>query len=148
MQTLTPFSHTVTQYSNFCIVILTWHLVFTLISMTLDFHYYRPQRSWGKVILSVVCVKNSVHRGVCHIAYWYTPPTHQEQTPPSAVHVGRYGQLAGGTHPTGMHTCFLSIWTSCLHLNFSICCETIFWMAAWLVVSFKNNRCVSLCKRT
>ena len=24
--------------------------------------YYRPQRSWGKVIFSEVCVKNSVHR--------------------------------------------------------------------------------------
>ena len=25
-----------------------------------------------------------------------------EQTPPGAVHAGRYGQQAGGTHPTGM----------------------------------------------
>ena len=25
--------------------------------------YYRPQRSWGKVIFSEVCVNNSVHRG-------------------------------------------------------------------------------------
>ena len=25
--------------------------------------YYRPQQSWGKVIFSEVCVKNSVHRG-------------------------------------------------------------------------------------
>ena len=24
---------------------------------------------------------------------------------PGAVHAGRYGQQAGGTHPTGMHTC-------------------------------------------
>ena len=24
---------------------------------------YYPQRSWGKVIFSEVCVKNSVHRG-------------------------------------------------------------------------------------
>ena len=24
---------------------------------------------------------------------------------PEAVHAGRYGQQAGGTHPTGMHTC-------------------------------------------
>ena len=29
-----------------------------------------------------------------------------EQTPLGAVHAGRYGQQAGGTHPTGMHTCF------------------------------------------
>ena len=32
-----------------------------------------------------------------------TPP--QEQTPPGAVHAGRYGQQVSGTHPTGMHTC-------------------------------------------
>ena len=24
-------------------------------------HYYRPQRSWGKIIFSEACVKNSVH---------------------------------------------------------------------------------------
>ena len=30
-----------------------------------------------------------------------TPPT----PPPGAVHAGRYGQQAGGTHPTGMHSC-------------------------------------------
>ena len=30
-----------------------------------------------------------------------------EQThPPGAVHAGRYGQQAGGTHPTGMQSCF------------------------------------------
>ena len=34
-------------------------------------HFYRSQRSWGKVIFSEACVKNSVHRvehawqGVC-----------------------------------------------------------------------------------
>ena len=32
---------------------------------------------------------------------------------PGAVHAGRYGQQAGGTHPTGMHTFFfvLIIWS-------------------------------------
>ena len=42
-----------------------------------------------------------------------TPPpapeagTPLDQTPPpSAVHAGRYGQQAGGTHPTGMQSCF------------------------------------------
>ena len=30
----------------------------------------------------------------------------QDQVPPTgAVHAGRYGQQAGGTHPTGMHSC-------------------------------------------
>ena len=26
-------------------------------------------------------------------------------SPPRAVHAGKYGQQAGGTHPTGMHSC-------------------------------------------
>ena len=28
-----------------------------------------------------------------------------DQVHPPAVHAGRYGQQAGGTHPTGMHSC-------------------------------------------
>ena len=32
----------------------------------------------------------------------YTPPG--QVHPPGAVHAGRYGQQAGGTHPTGMHS--------------------------------------------
>ena len=32
-------------------------------------YYYRPQRSWGKVIFSEACVNNSVHRGgACIVA--------------------------------------------------------------------------------
>ena len=64
---------------------------------------YRPQRSWGKVIFSEACVKNSVHggEGVCPIACWDTPPPPSrhppEQTPPGIVHAERYGQQAGGT---------------------------------------------------
>ena len=43
-----------------------------------------------------------VHAGL------HTPPRDQRQTaPPCAVHAGRYGQQAGGTHPTGMHTCYI-----------------------------------------
>ena len=33
-------------------------------------------------------------------------PLPPEQTPPSAEHAGRYGQHAGGTHPTGMQSCW------------------------------------------
>ena len=29
---------------------------------------------------------------------------------PGAVHAGRYGQQAGGTHPTGMHSCFYQLY--------------------------------------
>ena len=36
-----------------------------------------------------------------------TPPGRYTPTryPPGAVHAGRYGQQAGGTHPTEMHSC-------------------------------------------
>ena len=53
--------------------------------------YYRPQRSWGKVIFSEAYVKNSVHGGggwlgLAHCMLGYTPQTRgrhpQEQTPP------------------------------------------------------------------
>ena len=58
-------------------------------------HFYRPQRSWGKVIFSQASVilltggSASVNAGI----------------PPGAEHAGRYGQRAGGTHPTGMQSC-------------------------------------------
>ena len=63
--------------------------------------------------------------GVCPIACWDTlPPPGADKPPPRsrhplpgsrhpppphprAVYAGRYGQQAGGTHPTGMHTCFI-----------------------------------------
>ena len=132
-------------------------------------YYYHPKRSCGKVIFSVACVKNSVHRGgggrvpgqepplirythpwagihthtagqvhplrQVHTHPWAgtppagTPPAgtpQQVHTPwagippgqvypragtlwagthPGAVHAGRYGQQAGCTHATGMHSC-------------------------------------------
>ena len=37
---------------------------------------------------------------------WETETSHlREQTPPGAVHAGRYGQRAGDMHPTGMQSC-------------------------------------------
>ena len=36
-------------------------------------------------------------------------PLDQAGTPALAVHAGRYGQQAGGTHPTGMHSCYLNV---------------------------------------
>ena len=48
-------------------------------------------------------VSHSVHRvGVSDPVHADNP---REQTPPHAVHAGKYGQQAGGTHPTVMHTC-------------------------------------------
>ena len=41
-----------------------------------------------------------------------TPP--RQVHPPGAVHAGRYGQQAGGTHPTAMHSCFIDV---SLHLQ-------------------------------
>ena len=91
-------------------------------------HNYRPQRSWGKVMFLHVSAILFTGGGVCLSSCWDTlsqtrhppgpdtspdqnPPPPKEQTPcgtrpPKAVHGGRYGQQAGGTHPTGMHTCF------------------------------------------
>ena len=37
-----------------------------------------------------------------------------------AVHAGRYGQQAGGTHPTGMHYCFLSFFYFQFPYNFPL----------------------------
>ena len=34
-----------------------------------------------------------------------TPQEDTRNPPLGAVHAGRYGQQAGGIHPTGMHTC-------------------------------------------
>ena len=94
------------------------------------------KRSWGKVIFSEACVKNFVHGrlgGLPHCMLGYTPPdqrlappgpgagTHtpdQEQPPPPGTDTPlprRYGQQAGGAHPTGMQSC------SWLHL-----CSTSF----------------------
>ena len=45
----------------------------------------------------------------------YTPQG-TRYTTPKAVHAGRYGQQVGGTHPTGMHSCFVSY----LQWNFTL----------------------------
>ena len=50
-------------------------------------YYYRPQRSWAKVIFSQACVKNSVHRGrvsaSVHAGMHQPPPPQQTPYPPS-----------------------------------------------------------------
>ena len=81
------------------------------------FNIYRPQRSWGKVMFLHVSVILLTRGGVCLSACWdsrppweQTPPPRSrppwEQTPPPPVHAGRYGQQAGGMHPTGMQSCY------------------------------------------
>ena len=69
-------------------------------------HIYRPQRSWGKVIFSQECVilftggSTSVHAGI---------PPPPRLGAPRAEHAGRYSQHAGGTHPTGMQSCWIFV---------------------------------------
>ena len=60
--------------------------------------------SCGKVMFSQVCVKNSVHGGGVYpsIPLGEHPPT--GKTPPTTT---AYCQQAGGTHPTGMHSCLV-----------------------------------------
>ena len=83
---------------------------------------YRLQRSWGKVIFSVAYVKNSVPStpppGQVHPLGRYPPlragtPLGQVQ-PPRQVHppgqIHPHGQWAGGTHPTGMHSCLVIVY--------------------------------------
>ena len=64
--------------------------------------YYRPQRSWGKVIVSEACVKNSVHRGGMrgwHAWQW-------------GMHGGGHtwqGAMCGGLHEWG-HAWWGHVW--------------------------------------
>ena len=62
--------------------------------------YYRPQRSWAKVIFSQACVKNSVHRGGGWLPPWeQTPP---KQTPPKSRHPQSrppWNRPPGSRHP-------------------------------------------------
>ena len=49
----------------------------------------------------------------------YTPPRTRyplgpATPPPGAKHAGRYGQRAGGTHPTGMQSCFIVVFLNIL----------------------------------
>ena len=53
-------------------------------------NFYRPQRSWGKVIFSVACVKNSVHRG----GSTWAGASSEAGTPPS-----RYRHPPGQVYP-------------------------------------------------
>ena len=67
--------------------------------------YYRPQRSWGKVIFSqasVILLTGGVSAGgVCSrgVPGAWRPP--RPGDPPGTA------TATGGTHPTGMHSCLL-----------------------------------------
>ena len=61
---------------------------------------YRPQTKFAKVMFLHV----SVHGGGGGVS----ASVHSGADPPCAVHAGRYGQQAGGMHPTGMQSCSTS----------------------------------------
>ena len=79
---------------------------------------YLPQRSWGKVIFSqasVILLKGggSTWPGRPP-SPWADPPPPRSDPPPvrppgTKYTPPRYGQRAGGTHPTGMQTCLANI---------------------------------------
>ena len=117
--------------------------------------YYRPQTKFAKVMFLHVSVcprGRGVHGQVPPhrpgsppgpgtpprpgTPPWtrYTPRlfTH----PPRAVHAGRYGQQAGGTHPTGMH--------SCLVINFLLNNDRHF-IIIQCIYSTKGNRNTRTC---
>ena len=93
--------------------------------------YYRPQRSCGKVMFLHLSLSHSIHSGGASVKHLpgqtipqadplgrsprqTTPPARH---PPAQCMLGYtprspaqcmlgYGQQAGGTHPSGMHTCY------------------------------------------
>ena len=82
------------------------HLRFTT-RLRLCTHFYHPQQSYGKVMF-YTCLSFCSQGGVCNTLLSRHPPTPEQtppgQTPPMQCMLG-YGQQAGGTHPTGMHSC-------------------------------------------
>ena len=59
------------------------------------------------VILSTGSGSASVHAGIADPLGAHPPRSTPPQSRhfPCTEHAGRYGQQAGGMHPTGMHTC-------------------------------------------
>ena len=138
-------SKTVGEGTLCCLIL--WFATSALFTLTAKATFYRPQRSWGKVMFSqAVC--DSVNRGVVYLnACWdttppgadtpspeetdtHTPPPRSRHppgadtphsrhpplgadtprgadTPPTGSMTPAYGQRAGGTHPTGMHSCLI-----------------------------------------
>ena len=75
-----------------------------------DPHIYSAQTKFAKVMFShvSVCPQGGVPGQVPPGRYTLLRHVHT----PGAVHAGRYGQQAGGTHPTGMHSCPFCIWAT------------------------------------
>ena len=64
-------------------------------------YFYRPQTKLQKVMFLHLSVSHSVHKwGVCIQGTWGLG-----RPPPLPLDTVRYGQRAGGTHHTGIHSC-------------------------------------------
>ena len=66
-------------------------------------------------------VSAPLHAGIHTHPREHPPPRDQRQTPSSAVHAGKYGQQAVGTHPTGMHTCFVTFMYCEFGVGWGVC---------------------------
>ena len=69
-------------------------------------HFYRPPTKFAKVMFLHLFVSHSVHGGGGSASVHAGIEDPPGADTPRAVHAGKYGQQVGGTHPTGMHTCF------------------------------------------
>ena len=89
---------------SLCSVTITTYFTFSLLYLLFFCIYiYRPQQSWGKVIFSVACVKNSVHKGGG--STWAGTPRQVHPsagTPQAGTPPGRYTPQAGT--PLGRYT--------------------------------------------
>ena len=98
---------------------------YTLFSYIAQYcHFYRPQTKFAKVMFLHLSVSHSVHGGACVVvggmcmagggrhAWWGVCMVgvcmaggHACHTHPLPTLRDTVGQCAGGTHPTGMHSC-------------------------------------------
>ena len=96
---------------------------FTAIFLLLSWYAFLSPANevWGKVIfLHLSVILFTVGGGVCLSACWDThPPPGPDPPSPGGVHAVRYGQQAGGTHPTGMHSCIVLIWVIGICVSFN-----------------------------
>ena len=71
-------------------------------------HNYRPQTKFAKVMFSQASFCPRGWGGLLHREGWCAPPGGWGLgRPPPHLDTTGYGQRAGGTHRTGMHSCFL-----------------------------------------
>ena len=107
--------------------VLTW-LIIKYKTVTIRFHFFTwvlriaeslppANEVWGKVIFLHLSVILFTGGGLPQCMLGYHPPgpcnppklcTPRPCTPPGTEHAGRYGQRAGGTHPTGMQSCLIT----------------------------------------